>query len=132
MTDAEVNRIEPVEFSFALLLRSVSKLHFENVVKVCELVLAQADRRIAQQLDVDAIWFSLKVRGFLFFLTTGQFLPSAKPDALIYRGVVEALVDKGELKTPVLEAVDREIEAVLGKRPEAAGRPDPSLQGARR
>lgn len=110
MTDEKENKAQPVEFSFALLLGSVSRMHSRDVVRWCELELARANRRIARRLDVQAVWFALQIRGFLFFLNTGEFLASSKPDAPAYRAVVEALVQKGEVDKSLLEAVDREID----------------------
>ena len=92
-------------------------------------MLAEADRKIAVHVDVNTIWFAMRVRGFLFFLTNCKFLTSAKPDAALYREVVEGLVQRNELEKRFLETVDREIEAALNKKdpPRKQMLPEPSI-----
>jgi hypothetical protein len=102
-------------FNFSSLMKEVAPLPYAEVVKECELVLAYFDQRIGQRVEGNDVWFTLRLRGFLFFLNTGRFLSNGKPDAPLYRPVVAALVDKGELENRFLEAVDDQIDAGLGK-----------------
>ncbi len=104
-------------FSFVSVMEDMLPLHHADVVRQCEIILDRLDTRISlsRKLDADDVWFTLRLRSFYFFLTTGKFLSSGKPDAPLYRPVIAALVGKGEIEERFLEAVDREIEAPSGK-----------------
>jgi hypothetical protein len=90
-------------------------MHHADVVGQCEIILDRMHSRISRSVEADDVWFTLRLRSFYFFLTTGKFLSSGKPDAPLYRPVIAALVGKGEMDKRFLEAVDREIEAPVGK-----------------
>ena len=103
--------------SFVSVMEDMLPLHHADVVGQCEIILDRLDTRISlsRKLDADDVWFTLRLRSFYFFLITGKFLSSGKPDAPLYRPVIAALVGKGEMEERFLEAVDREIEAPSGK-----------------
>jgi hypothetical protein len=91
---------------FATFLQQALPLHYAEVVKQCEVVLSHLDKKVSKNREIDETWFGLRLQGFLFFLTAGMFVPSRKDDATLYRPVIAALVEKGELPPKFLDLVD--------------------------
>jgi hypothetical protein len=110
-----MNKAVGGHFSLKGFMQQVSLLRYPEVVRQCETILGHMDKKISEKVKADDVWSSLRLRAFFFFLTTGKFLSSGKPDAPLYRPVIAALVEKGELSPKYLDAVDYEIEAACDK-----------------